>query len=105
MVNADNCRGRAARYLLGYCDIDDGMVGPLSWSRQRRHYPYEWLVKSGEGHGFYKQDNRQELYDKLLAFLARNIGARKMASPPPAVPSAADVPAATAAAPSSPANQ
>lgn len=72
---------------------------------ERRHYPYEWLVKSGEGHGFYKQDNRQELYDKLLAFLARNIGARKMASPPPAVPSAADLPAATAAAPSSPANQ
>jgi dipeptidyl aminopeptidase/acylaminoacyl peptidase len=39
-----------------------------------RHYPYEWLAKSGEGHGFYKEENRIELYEKLLAFLDKNIG-------------------------------
>jgi len=40
----------------------------------KRHYPYEWLVKSGEGHGFYNPDNRREFYEKLIAFLNRNIG-------------------------------
>lgn len=52
-----------------------------------RHYPYEWLVKDGEGHGFYKLENRVELYEKLLAFLDRNIGAN--ARPPAAVSSPA----------------
>lgn len=36
--------------------------------------PYEHLVKKTEGHGFYDEDNRVELYDKMLAFFERNIG-------------------------------
>ncbi len=39
-----------------------------------RNKPFEWLVKSDEGHGFSNEDNRTELYDKLAAFLDRNIG-------------------------------
>lgn len=41
----------------------------------KRHYPYEWFVRNGEEHGFYKLENRVELYEKILAFLDRNIGA------------------------------
>ena len=40
-----------------------------------RHYPYEKLVKPTEGHGFYQEPNRVELYETLLAFLQKNIGA------------------------------
>ena len=56
-----------------------------------RHYPYEWLAKSDEGHGFYLPENREELYTRLLAFLDKNIGAGAAnAAPAPvaAVPAA-----------------
>ena len=33
---------------------------------------YQWLVKEGEGHGFYKYENRLELYQKKLAFFNKN---------------------------------
>ncbi|MCH7820723.1 MAG: S9 family peptidase [Proteobacteria bacterium] len=36
--------------------------------------PYEWLVKPKEGHGFYKPENRLELYERMLAFLEKHIG-------------------------------
>jgi len=35
---------------------------------------YEWLVEDKEYHGFYIEDNRVKLYEKLLAFLNKNIG-------------------------------
>ncbi|MFI4979415.1 MAG: alpha/beta hydrolase family protein [Nevskiales bacterium] len=70
---------------------DDERV-PVSQARllrkalEGRDYPYEWLVKPHEGHGFYLEKNRIELDQKLLAFLARNIGsqARAQAAAPPA---------------------
>jgi dipeptidyl aminopeptidase/acylaminoacyl peptidase len=33
--------------------------------------PYETLVKAGEGHGFYKEENRADAYRKIAAFLAK----------------------------------
>jgi len=39
-----------------------------------RDKPYEWLVKPDEGHGFYKPENRLELYERMLAFLGKYIG-------------------------------
>lgn len=36
-------------------------------------YPYEWLAKDGEGHGFYDVDNRTELNNKVLAFLEKHL--------------------------------
>jgi dipeptidyl aminopeptidase/acylaminoacyl peptidase len=33
---------------------------------------YTWFEKSGEGHGFHDEANREELYEKLLEFLATN---------------------------------
>jgi dienelactone hydrolase len=39
-----------------------------------RHYPYDWLVKSGEGHGFADPKDQLEFYTKLMDFLDRNIG-------------------------------
>lgn len=41
---------------------------------EARKLPYEWLVKDEEGHGFYKLENKVELYTKLFAFLQKNIG-------------------------------
>jgi dipeptidyl aminopeptidase/acylaminoacyl peptidase len=38
------------------------------------HKPYEWLTKSGEGHGFYNEENNVDLYNHLQAFLAKYIG-------------------------------
>ncbi|MGB0188408.1 MAG: S9 family peptidase [Aequoribacter sp.] len=38
-------------------------------------YPYEWLVKDGEGHGFYNVENRAELNKKVLDFLAKHLSA------------------------------
>jgi dipeptidyl aminopeptidase/acylaminoacyl peptidase len=40
----------------------------------RRNYPYELLVKDKEGHGFYKEEHRLELYQKMLLFLDKHIG-------------------------------
>ena len=41
---------------------------------EARDIPYEWVVKNKEGHGFVNVDNREELYERLLAFFGRNIG-------------------------------
>jgi dipeptidyl aminopeptidase/acylaminoacyl peptidase len=38
------------------------------------HKPYEWLTKSGEGHGFYDQQNNVDRFNHLQAFLAKYIG-------------------------------
>jgi dienelactone hydrolase len=38
------------------------------------HKPYEWLAVSGEGHGFYKKENVITFYNRLQAFLEKNIG-------------------------------
>ncbi len=36
--------------------------------------PYEWMLKEKEGHGFYRPENRLELYERMLAFLRKHIG-------------------------------
>ena len=36
--------------------------------------PVETMVAAGEGHGFYKPENRAELYRRIEAFLAKHIG-------------------------------
>ena len=36
--------------------------------------PYEWMLKENEGHGFYRPENRLELYQRMLAFLDKYIG-------------------------------
>jgi dipeptidyl aminopeptidase/acylaminoacyl peptidase len=36
--------------------------------------PYEWLSKPKEGHGFYSQDNRADMYRYMQAFLAKYLG-------------------------------
>lgn len=73
-----------------------------------RHLPYEWLVKAGEGHGFYLPENRNDFFVKLLAFLDKNIGvaaapvATTAAAAAPAAGSAAAAPAATSTGASAP---
>ncbi|MCA0892980.1 alpha/beta hydrolase family protein [Microbulbifer agarilyticus] len=37
-------------------------------------HPYEWLVKDGEGHGFYDEKNRLEANHAMLKFLDKYIG-------------------------------
>lgn len=41
---------------------------------QQRNHPMQWLVKSTEGHGFYKPENNVERWQKMLAFFDRYIG-------------------------------
>ncbi|SHH72969.1 S9 family peptidase [Ferrimonas marina] len=36
-------------------------------------YPYEWMVMEKEGHGFYNEDNRAEMYAELLGFLEQHL--------------------------------
>ncbi len=55
--------------------------------------PFEWMVREGEGHGFWKTENRVAFYQSMLAFLDKNIGQGSM---PGQVPQAA---AAASAAP------
>jgi dipeptidyl aminopeptidase/acylaminoacyl peptidase len=40
----------------------------------RRGIAHEWLYKSGEGHGFYDEQNSTELYERVTRFLDQNIG-------------------------------
>ncbi|MFS1702452.1 alpha/beta hydrolase family protein [Alteromonas sp. AMM-1] len=35
---------------------------------------YEWMTRAEEGHGFYKEENRQALYEAMLTFLNKHIG-------------------------------
>src|SRR5690606_20621322 len=41
----------------------------------KRGKSVEWLYQPSEGHGFFLEKNRTELYEKLIAFLDKNIGA------------------------------
>ncbi len=36
---------------------------------KKRNHPYEWMMKSGEGHGFYKPENNIERWTAMLEFL------------------------------------
>ena len=40
----------------------------------QRKIPHEWLYKPDEGHGFYSEAHRAELFSRVVAFLDRNIG-------------------------------
>ena len=42
--------------------------------------PAETMLVDGEGHGFYKEENRQAMYERLLAFLDEHIGDKKLVS-------------------------
>lgn len=59
---------------------EDDQVAPFAQFKAMRaaldaaHKPYESLTKSGEGHGFYDEKNNVEFYNRLAAFLAKNIG-------------------------------
>ncbi|MGY6554995.1 MAG: hypothetical protein ACXIUM_10810 [Wenzhouxiangella sp.] len=41
---------------------------------RRHNKPYQWLVKEGEGHGFFNVDNRVAQHEASLQFLKRHIG-------------------------------
>lgn len=40
-----------------------------------RDYPYRWMLKDTEGHGYYLTNNKMELYTEMLDFLGKNITA------------------------------
>ena len=40
----------------------------------KAHIEHEWLYQRTEGHGFYDEANRRDLFTKVIAFLDRNIG-------------------------------
>lgn len=46
----------------------------LTNALDKRGYPYELMVKEKEGHGFYKEEHRLELYQRMLKFLDKHIG-------------------------------
>ena len=57
---------------------DDDRV-PISQAKllrealDKKHHPYEWLAKDNEGHGFSHLASRVEFYEKLIAFLDKNL--------------------------------
>lgn len=46
----------------------------LETAFKKQGTPVETLVVAGEGHGFYKPENRAELYRRMEAFLAKHLG-------------------------------
>lgn len=43
---------------------------------QERDIPFEWMEKRKEGHGFFNRENRLELYERMMVFLDKHIGAQ-----------------------------
>jgi len=39
---------------------------------EARNHPYQWMMKSGEGHGFYKPENNVELWQEMIKFLDKH---------------------------------
>ncbi|MGQ8366986.1 alpha/beta hydrolase family protein [Glaciecola sp. 1036] len=37
-----------------------------------KNHPYEWMMKDGEGHGFYKPENNVERWEAMLKFLDKH---------------------------------
>lgn len=57
----------------------DERVPPIQGLRlhqalSRRNIAHQWLIKPGEGHGFYDENNVAELYGRLLQFVRSSIG-------------------------------
>lgn len=46
----------------------------------KAHITHEWLYRRTEGHGFYDEKNRLDLFEKLIAFFDRNIGTASAAA-------------------------
>jgi len=59
---------------------EDDQRAPFAQAKAMRaaldaaHKPYEWLVKPGEGHGFYTEQNNVDFFNHLQAFLEKYIG-------------------------------
>lgn len=49
-----------------------------AWVKARKQVmtPVEVLIKAGEAHGFYDEENRIELYQRMEAFLDQHIGTK-----------------------------
>ncbi|MGA9422616.1 MAG: S9 family peptidase [Rhodanobacteraceae bacterium] len=45
---------------------------------QKLHVKHEWLYRRGEAHGYYDADHLADLFEKVIAFLDRNIAAPRM---------------------------
>jgi len=62
---------------------EDDRRAPIAQAKAMRdaldaaHKPYEWLVKSGEGHGFFTEADNVEFLDRLQAFIGKYIGPGK----------------------------
>ena len=41
---------------------------------KERNHPHEWMLKEGEGHGFYKPENNVERWQQMLTFFDKYIG-------------------------------
>ncbi|MGH8216467.1 MAG: S9 family peptidase [Rhodanobacteraceae bacterium] len=54
--------------------VPQGQGIELHEALQKRGIAHTWLYKRDERHGFYDQDNIAELFEKVDAFLAANIG-------------------------------
>jgi dipeptidyl aminopeptidase/acylaminoacyl peptidase len=59
---------------------EDDQRAPFAQAKAMRaaldaaHKPYEWMAVPGEGHGFYKEENRAAFLNKLQSFLDAHIG-------------------------------
>ena len=66
-----------APVLLAHGEEDDNVepaqAGSMRRALERAGRPPEFLLVSGEGHVFYKEANRIELYRRIETFLAKHL--------------------------------
>lgn len=53
-------------------------VQAMQKALKKANHPYQSLIVKKEGHGFFKQENRQKFYETLLNFLDKHIGNKKL---------------------------
>jgi len=47
----------------------------------QRKIDHEWMYERTEGHGYYSEQHLAQMYEKILAFLDRQIGTHGAAAP------------------------
>ena len=78
IAHLDQLKGKVMLIVGG----EDKRVPPIQGEHlhdalTKAHVAHEWIYERTEGHGFYDENHRTALYEKIVAFLDANIGAKR----------------------------